>query len=146
MARPSKYSETIAEEIISRYGDGETLSRICKSKNMPKRNTVYRWRSSYPDFGEAYQRAQEEHVDALIDEAGEIVDNETNPQLAKVRADHRKWIAGKLCRDRYGDKLDIQHNVTLDITQALLDATKRMKSIGVGIPAPELIEADSDHL
>ncbi len=70
MARPSKYSESIAEKIISRYADGETLSTICKDKNMPKRNTVYRWRSSYPEFGDAYQLAQDQHTDALIDEAG----------------------------------------------------------------------------
>ncbi len=87
MARPSKYSETIAEKILSSYADGETLSTICKDKNMPKRNTVYRWRSSYPDFGEAYLLAQEEHVDALVDEAGEIVDTELNPQLAEDDSD-----------------------------------------------------------
>ncbi len=89
MARPSKYSESIAEEILSRYADGETFSKICKDKCMPKRNTVYRWRQSYSEFGEAYLSAQEEHVDALVDEAGEIVDREVNPQLAKVRADHK---------------------------------------------------------
>lgn len=146
MARPSKYSESIAEEILSRYADGETLSKICKDKRMPKRNTVYRWRSSYPDFGEAYLQAQEEHVDALVDEAGEIVDTELNPQLAKIRADHRRWMASKLHRQKYGDKLDVQHNHTLDIAPALALAVKRMEAIGVGYPETKLIEADSDAL
>jgi hypothetical protein len=43
-----------------------------------------------PEFGDAYLLAQVEHVDALVDEAGQIVDTELNPQLAKVRADHRR--------------------------------------------------------
>ncbi len=150
MARPSKYSESIAEKILSRYADGETLSTICKDKNMPKRNTVYRWRQSYPEFGEAYEMAIEEHTDALIDQAGEIVDREVNPQLAKVRADHRKWLASRLNRSKYGDKLEVNHNHTIDIAQALLDATKRMKSIGVGdvidVPIEQLVEADSDTM
>ena len=150
MARPSKYSEIIAEKILSRYADGETLSKICKDKCMPKRNTVYRWRSSYPEFGDAYQLAQDQHTDALIDEAGEIVDTEQNPQLAKVRADHRKWLASKLNRSRYGDKLDIQHNVTLDIAPALLEANARLKALGTGdlidVPAKRLEEGDSDTM
>ena len=143
MARPSKYSEKIAEEILSRYAEGETLTRICKDKNMPKRNTVYRWRQSYSDFGEAYILAQEEHVDALVDQAGEIVDTEQNPQLGKLKADHRRWLASRLNRQKYGDKLDVQHNHVLDISPALALAAKRMKSIGVGTPEMKIIEAEN---
>jgi hypothetical protein len=55
-------------------------------------------------------------------------------------------LASKLNRQKYGDKLDIQHNVTIDIGPALLDATKRMQSIGVGnvidVPVKELEEAE----
>ncbi len=110
---------------------------------MPKRNTVYRWRLSYPDFGEAYLLAQEEHVDALVDQAGEIVDTEQNPQLGKLKADHRRWLASRLNRQKYGDKLDVQHNHTLDISPALALAVKRMKSIGVGTRETKLIEAEN---
>ncbi len=80
MARPSKYSELIVGKILLRFGDGEALSKICKDKNMPKRNTVYRWRYSCPEFGNACQQAQEEYTGTLIDQAGEIVDTEQNPQ------------------------------------------------------------------
>ena len=150
MARPSKYSETIAEKILSRYADGETLSTICKDKNMPKRNTVYRWRQSYSTFGEAYLRAQEEHTDALVDEAGDIVDTEQNPQLAKVRADHRKWLASKLNRNKYGDKIEVNETKTLDISPTLALAVERMRAIGTGdvidVPAKQLEEADSDTM
>ncbi len=138
MARPSKYSKIIAEEILSRYADGETLSKICKDKHMPKRTTIYRWRSNHPEFGDAYLLAQEQHSDALIDEAGEIVDTELNPQRAKVRADHRSWIASRLCRNKWGDKLEIHQHATLDISDALQAAIKRMRSVCVGtvIDAP----------
>jgi hypothetical protein len=150
LARPSKFSKKIAEEILSRYADGETLSTICKDEHMPKRNTVYRWRQSYPEFGEAYLLAQEEHVDALVDEAGHIVDTEQNPQLAKVRSDHRRWLASRLNRQKFGDKLDVQHNHTLDISPALALAVKRMKSIGVGtvidVPAKQLEDSDTNTM
>ena len=110
---------------------------------MPGRTTIFRWRSDYPDFGKAYLIAQELYTDALIEEAGEIVDAECNPQLAKVRSEFRRWLASKLNRSKYGDKLDVQHNHTIDIAPALALAAKRMKSIGVGLPQTKLIEAEN---
>ena len=129
--------------IQEHYADGETLLNICKDKHMPKRTTIYRWRKDYPDFGNAYLLAQEEHVDALIDQAGDIVDSELNPQLAKVKADHRRWLASRLNRQKYGDKLDVQHNHTLDISSALSKALERLSNIGVGLPQTKLIEAEN---
>ncbi len=147
MARPSKYKQSLIEEILLRYADGESLSKICKDKHMPKRNTIYRWRSDHPEFGDAYLLAQEQHSDALIDEAGEIVDSEPDPQRARVRVDYRKWLASRLNRDKYGDKLDVRHNHVLDISPMLLEATKRMNSIGISgevvTPKNELVEAEN---
>ncbi len=150
MARPNGYSEIITKEILSRYSSGESLTKICRDEHLPERTTIYRWRTQYPEFGEAYLLASEEHADALIDEAGEIVDTATNPQLGKLKTEHRRWLASKLNRARYGEKLDVQHNHTLDIGPALALAVKRMKAIGTGdvldVPAKQLVEADSDTL
>jgi hypothetical protein len=111
---------------------------------MPKRTTIYRWRKDYTEFGEAYLLAQEEHVDAVVDEAREIVDSEPDPQRARVRVDYRKWLASRLNRDKYGDKLDVSHSVMIDIAPALLEATARMNSVSVSgevvTPKNELIE------
>ncbi len=112
------------------YASGCTISKIIAgNKKIPSRITIYRWRSSYPEFGKAYAEALEAHVEALLDEALLIVDTEYDAKLAKVRADQRNWMASKLNRQKYGDKIDVLHNVIIDITPALLEATKRMKEI-----------------
>ncbi len=129
MARPSKYNEKIAKKILDLYSTGETISKIIKLKGMPARNTIYLWRSAVPAFGKAYDVALEGHVEALVDEALMIVDTELDPKRAKVRAEQRNWMAAKLNRTKYGDKIDVLHNVIVDITPALLEATKRMKEI-----------------
>ena len=53
-----------------------------------------------------------------------------------------------MCRDKWGDKLEVNHKHTLDIGPALLEATKRMQSLGTGDRLvtcnSELVEADSD--
>ncbi len=72
MARPNGYSEIITKEILSRYSSGESLTKICRDEHLPERTTIYRWRTRYPEFGDAYLLAQDQHTDALIDEAGEI--------------------------------------------------------------------------
>ncbi len=140
-ARPNGYSEIITKEILSRYSSGEALTKICRDEHLPERTSIYRWRTQCPEFGEAYQYAQEEHADALIDEASEIVDAATNFQVGKLRADHRRWRASKLCRARYGNQLDVNHNGAMDIAPALLAATERLKALGVTVidaPAKQL--------
>ncbi len=82
----------------------------------------------------------------MVDEAGQIVDAELNPQLAKVRADHRRWLASRLNRNKYGDKLEVNHKNIIDIVPALLENTKRMQSIGVGnvidAPVEQFVESE----
>ena len=95
MSRPSKYKQSLAKEILLRYSNVNSLTNICKDEHMPNRNTIYRWRSDYPEFGKAYLIAQELYTDALIDEAGDIVDTDPEPQRAKIRADYRKWLASR---------------------------------------------------
>ncbi len=134
MVRPSRYSELIAREILSRYGDGEALSKMCKDKNISKRNTVYRWRYSHPRLG---------------DQAGEIVDTEQDPLLAKVRSEFLRWLSSKLNRSKYGDKLDVNYNVTMDVAPVLVAAAERQRTLGVtviGVPAEQLEEAGSDTM
>ncbi len=146
MARPSKYNQSLAENILSRYADGETLTKICEDDGMPKRNTIYRWRSDYPEFGKAYQLALEQHVDALVDEACHIVDTEPDPQRAKVRADHRRWLASRLNRNKYGDKIEIKKQETIDMTPILAAAQERMKKIGVGDIGSRLLTEQDDSI
>ncbi len=141
MGRPSKYNEKLALEILKLYSEGTSIREIVKAKSMPSRQTILAWRSAYPEFDKAYQKAVEAHTEALVDQALDIVDNSDDPRKSKVQADFRMWLVSKLNRARYGDKLDIQHNVTLDIAPVLLAAEARLKSLGTG--SPVLLEVEN---
>ncbi len=149
MARPSKYNEALGKRILALYASGSTIAEVVSQKGMPDRTTVYRWRTNYPEFGKAYDLAVEAHVEALIDKGMDIVMN-TEPKaakMAKVQSDFLCWLASKLNRAKYGDKLDITQTVIMDLSPALLEATKRMQSIGVGtvidVPSKQL-ESDEN--
>ncbi len=140
MGRPSKYNDKIASEILRRFASGEKLTDICKLARMPSRFTVFTWKSMFPEFNKAYQSAMECYVDFLVAEGLTIVDTDPDAKRAKNRSDYRMWLAGKLHRSQYGDKIDVQHNITVDISPALSSAIDKMRSLGTG-QAP-LIEAE----
>ncbi len=148
MGRPTKYNEKLSLEILKLYSEGNSIRNIVKGKSMPSRQTILAWRYAYPEFDKAYKVALKAHTEAVADEIKEIVlscDDKT-AKSAKVKADYLSWLISRLNRQAFGDKLEVNHNHTIDIAPALALAVKRMEAIGVGTLAPELIEADSDTL
>jgi len=107
-----KYDEQAATVICGRLAQGETLTRICKSKEMPKWDTVQKWVLDVPKFAEMYARARElqaeYYFDLLVDESTEIqTETSATVQAAKLRIETIKWAVSKLLPRKYGDKLAI---------------------------------------
>ena len=127
--RPSSYTQEIGDEICRRYAAGETLAEICATEGFPHISTLYDWRKAIIPFGEAFARAQELHADTLADEVKGIADKDHDPQRAKNRMAARQWLAGKLNRDKYGDKIDISKKVTVEVVHAIEDGLQRVRSI-----------------
>lgn len=132
MARPTKFTLVLADQICERLADGESLRSICLSDTMPGKATVFRWLRSHEKFRDQYVRAREAQADALFDEILDIADEdctmvradkhgsrdddgEGNTEVVfdnvavqrnRLRIDARKWMAGKLRPKVYGDKPD----------------------------------------
>lgn len=132
MARPSKYTNAVADRICERLSDGESLQSICLSERMPSKSTVFRWLRQYASFRDQYARAREAQADAIADEILDIADEECTTvradkhkssdddgegntevvfdsvavQRNKLRIDARKWLASKLRPKVYGERPD----------------------------------------
>lgn len=125
MARPSKYSDELADRICALLADGQSLRTVCLADDMPEKTTVFRWLRTKDGFRNQYARAKEESADALTDEMLDIADDGSNDwmekhnsdgdscgyqvngehiQRSRVRIDTRKWIASKLKPKKYGDR------------------------------------------
>lgn len=72
-----------------------------------------------------YARAQQMRGELLVDEIIDIADTEPDPQAARNRIDARKWYASKMMPQKYGDRIDLNVNQTVDIGAALSEAQKR---------------------
>ncbi len=125
MARPSKFTQKLVDNICEQIADGENLRAICKGGAMPSKTTVMRWLGDARNlaFRDQYARAREMQADTLFDQILSIGDDGSNDtyktldgrevvnhdqiQRSRLRADARKWMAGKLAPKKYGEKVQM---------------------------------------
>ncbi|MBZ9693918.1 terminase small subunit protein [Mesorhizobium sp. CO1-1-9] len=127
MARPSEFTQEIADTICEQLADGHSLRSICEADDMPNRVTVHRWLldPAREAFCNQYTRAREIQADTHVDEMPDIADDSTNDwikrakadgstedvlnseniQRSRLRIDTRKWIAARMRPKKYGDKV-----------------------------------------
>ena len=84
------------------------------------------WLYRKPGRRDDYKRAQRHFAETLADETIKIADScidTADAQIAKVRIDARRWIAGKVDPERYGEKQgpSVQINLQSEHLQALKD-------------------------
>lgn len=158
--RPSLYSDELAQSIIERLCDGESLRSICRDDGYPTRYTIFNWCDSNPAFAAKYARARQVQADALFDDMLEIADDASNDYMekrnkegdvtgyeingehharTKMRLETRKWYAEKLKPKVYGVKavieggdepVRLQH--TIDVSRLSLEELDALeKALGV---------------
>jgi len=125
MARPSKFTQKIADAICEELAAGKSLREICKSEGVLDKATVFRWLAKNDEFRDQYARAREVQAELYADEIIEISDDGSNDWMerqnadgssytvadhehisrSKLRVDSRKWLLSKILPKKYGDKI-----------------------------------------
>lgn len=109
------------EMICERLRDGQFLTRIArdltKSLGMPiDRSLLYRYRNTKPEYATLFEEARTQSGHSLVEDAGDIIDDADDTtsaqvQKAKEQANFRKWLAGKVNREAYGEQaVQVQHS------------------------------------
>lgn len=120
MARPSEYTQEIANKICEELATGKSLRTVCLGEDMPAIKTVFNWFKSYPLFLQQYAQAKQESADAMAEEILDLSDgaiavikngaekkSNALAQAVKLQVDTRKWIMSKMKPKKYGEKLDL---------------------------------------
>jgi hypothetical protein len=89
VARPSDYSDEIANMICKRLGEHETLREICLDPTMPERATILDWRAHRKDFRDKYRDALEWAAEDRADELYEILFDTSGGYSQRMRGDGR---------------------------------------------------------
>lgn len=133
---PQRFTEEMAVKILDQLSgsagaDPKSLREICAPDDMPDERTVRRWVTEDREgFAVRYAEARDYAIDhmaadtiRIADDSGldvvgvspetgrPIVDGEAIAR-AKLRVDSRKWYVAKLAPKRYGDRLQVDAEVT----------------------------------
>ena len=151
--RPSVYSPSVAEVILHRLAEGDSLLSICREHGMPSESTVRGWALDDRDgFAARYDRARELQADKHADDTIAISDGRDlapgevyDAAKARVQVAARQWHAGRIRPRKWGDRIqvDVPSNplattVSDDLAQQLaaierelLDAARRGSRLSI---------------
>jgi hypothetical protein len=141
---------SIVDVVIEEVSGGSTLIAALEKHNI-KANRFFKVINSDPLREGKYLRAQHSRSELMVDEIIIIADTEPDPNRARVRTDVRKWVASKLQPSKFGDRIDLNINQTVDVGAALTEARRRalpQRSLDderdaqvIDLPIPKPIEA-----
>ena len=118
MGRPSKYTPELADHICRRLAIGDSMRKVCSDPEMPDITTVFKWIREKPEFAQQYARAKDEsahaHSERILEVVDRVLNDEVNPNAARVAIDALKWTAARMMPKRFGDRVDA--NLSGDIT------------------------------
>lgn len=120
---PAALNEEQYQAVLDRIAKGDSVTKICEENGMPSERAFYYWLESDEKRLQSYTHARDMQAEKIFSEIIDIADTEEDPTKARVRIDARKWVAGKLKPKKYGDKLDVEHNMSEDLA-ALMDSRR----------------------
>ena len=101
-----KKSEKVLSDLIDRLELGETLTKICKTKEMPGQSTVNAWCKADNKIRERILDARRMAAMTWLDKMQDLLDTEVEPsqvQWNREKLHHARWVASKLV-SVFGDK------------------------------------------
>lgn len=105
---------------------------------MPSKDTIFEWLMDDVEFSDQYARARERRADArserIDDISAKVEAGELGPNEARVIIDAEKWQAGKENAKRYGDKLILDGDMTMRLSDDQLERrlTQLLGKAGAG--------------
>jgi hypothetical protein len=114
MARPTKYTDKIKDEICTRIAGGESLRAICAEEHMPVMSTVLLWVvNDRNGFSEHYHASREAagyaHADEALALRHELRAGTIDHQSAKVILDALKWGAERMAPKKHSQRQEMDH-------------------------------------
>ncbi len=112
---------------LDKISQGHTTTSACDQSNLPiptfeayiKRDVLLQEMRM-----DAERRGYDAMADALLTITSEkTIHGESDPKMAKIKSDNIKWLLSKRRNKEYGDKLLVQHDVTMD--KAIIDALEK---------------------
>jgi hypothetical protein len=128
----------MASDLVSKLMMGNTLTSICKSKDMPSLSKIYNWIQTDKEFANKILTARrigaQTYLDKMIDELEHCTHKDA--YLVNLKLQHYRWLASKLI-GIYGDKQLVQTDSKVEITWNIPEQRSYENEINI-TPGPKL--------
>lgn len=120
MARPSIYTEELADKIVALMIEGNSLHAICQKSDMPSYSTAMAWkRDPEHPFSVIYARARDDRGTYWGEKVAEIamacIQGKIDPKAARVAIQGIMWTAERMNPREFGEKVDISAQITAKV-------------------------------
>ena len=116
-------------DFFHRIGNGESLRRVSSDLGVPFQSV---WSSimSYEKNRIAYEDekiSRAHYHSAKIEEIlNDLEKGRMEPKVARILIDARKWLAGKMYPKFFSDRIEIKHNMSIDVKKMHIEKLRRM--------------------
>ena len=117
-----KKSNQLIQTIIEQLQLGNSLTSICRSKEMPNLATIYKWMNADKDLKEKILDARRIGAMTWLDKMQDLLDQDIEPQqvqLLREKLQHARWMASKII-PAFNDKV-INENIGDPIIKIVWD-------------------------
>lgn len=129
MSTPYDYYPAVlyALDLISQ---GHTPTQACDASNLPIPTFeayIKRDPALQALYADAERRGHDALADALVNIDNHRIHGQSDARMAKVISDNIKWLLSKRDQKRFGERIEVKHELTMDraIVQALEAARNR---------------------
>lgn len=122
-----RFCPATRQTFLDLLSSGYTIGRALSTLGLSWRDLAY-VRRTFPTFEEQVWVSKRMAADWLVDElhsAHEGIKTATDVAKAKLKSDNIKWLAAKLNRERYGDRVDMTVTELVDVRGAMAEARAR---------------------
>lgn len=114
---------------LNLFSQGHTVTEACDQSNITIAmfEKYVRENDQLKDmYVEAERRSHDAMADALINIDNHKIHGQSDPKMAKVISDNIKWVLSKRDAQRFGERVQVDHSVSVDIAiTTALDAARR---------------------
>jgi hypothetical protein len=131
------------DDVVERIAQGQKLSEIAALYRI-KLNDFKRLASIDAPFQERINQAFQTAVECALEEIPEIIQRE-EPSKAKLLAEHARWMAAKRYREVYGEKIEMNVNNKIDLSDVLTDMQERVARIPTAYLTTDIVITDEQR-
>lgn len=125
----------MSKRVIARVAAGELLTDATNAEGVPTW-TFMLVLKRFPDLDEEFRAAKQANAFYQADESVRVTtDQSVDPKRARFQSLARQWLASKLDRATFGERLDLQTSGSIDLVHALSAADQRLRLDARTVPS-----------